>query len=206
MGGNFRRRLLTVGRYREISTCERKCGPATARLRFMCTISTKASERFEEWTKHPLPLKKERSLKHAANRSLLLLLASCFVMVSFLVYSSNQKIEAIISSEMPFYLPLNTQSYIPEDRTLHNHPPWEPQIQLLGWSFIRCDLRAKPSSSTTCDCDWGKTEHNWRTGYGDMLYTKKNPSSDMLLLQPTLIAINLYWASTSAIKTAVVIL
>jgi hypothetical protein len=49
------------------------------------------------------------------------LLATYFVLVSCLVYSSIQKMEAICSSETSVVFQRTTWRYIPEDRTLRNH-------------------------------------------------------------------------------------
>jgi hypothetical protein len=50
-----------------------------------------------------------------------ILLVACFMLVSFLAYSSTQKTEATCSSETAVYFQRTTLRYIPENRTLHNH-------------------------------------------------------------------------------------
>jgi hypothetical protein len=49
------------------------------------------------------------------------LLATCFMLVSYLAYSSILKLEAICSSETPIDFQWTTWRYIPEDISLHNH-------------------------------------------------------------------------------------
>jgi hypothetical protein len=48
-------------------------------------------------------------------------LATCFVPVSCLAYTSTLKMEATYSSEMSVDFQQTTQPYNPEDRTLHIH-------------------------------------------------------------------------------------
>jgi hypothetical protein len=56
-----------------------------------------------------------------------MLLAACFMLVSWLAYYSTLKMEAIYSSETSAHFYQTTQHYIPEERTLQQL--WEPQIQ-----------------------------------------------------------------------------
>jgi hypothetical protein len=57
-------------------------------------------------------------IKQAAGR---VLLATWFMLVSLLAYSSSLKMEATCSSEILFDFQRITRCSIPEDRTLHNH-------------------------------------------------------------------------------------
>jgi hypothetical protein len=58
---------------------------------------------------------KNKPSKKPASRALL---ATCFMLVSFLVYSSTLKTEVTCSSETPVVFQRTTWRYIPEDRTL----------------------------------------------------------------------------------------
>jgi hypothetical protein len=49
------------------------------------------------------------------------LLATCFIWVSSLAYSSIPMIEAVCSSETSIKFNRSSWSFIPEDRSLHNH-------------------------------------------------------------------------------------
>jgi hypothetical protein len=50
------------------------------------------------------------------------LLAACFMLIACLAYSSTLKMEATCSSKTLVDSQWTTWHYIPEDRTLHNHP------------------------------------------------------------------------------------
>jgi hypothetical protein len=50
-----------------------------------------------------------------------LAIATCFMLVSCLAYSSNLRMKATCSSKTSADFQRTTRRYIPEDRTLHNH-------------------------------------------------------------------------------------
>jgi hypothetical protein len=64
------------------------------------------------------------SLQHriiSQARNWVSLLATCCILISCLAYSSTMKMEATCLSETSLDFQRTTRSYIPEDRTLHNH-------------------------------------------------------------------------------------
>jgi hypothetical protein len=66
-------------------------------------------------------LKINQSFGGACRLHLRGLLATCFMLVSCLAYSSTLKMEARCFSETSVDFQRTTRRYIPEDRTLHNH-------------------------------------------------------------------------------------
>jgi hypothetical protein len=62
-------------------------------------------------------IKQETSMKQAE---------SCYLLVSYLNYSSILKMETACSSEASFDFKQTTRRYVPEDRTFRNLKPYTP--------------------------------------------------------------------------------
>jgi hypothetical protein len=62
------------------------------------------------------------------------LLATCFMLVSCLAYSSTLKMAAKRSSETSVDFQQTAWDYIPDDRTLHSHNQYFWAIEIMGWT------------------------------------------------------------------------
>jgi hypothetical protein len=77
---------------------------------------------------------------------------ACFILVSFLAYSSTLTMEAICSSETSVYFHLTAQRYVKEDRNFNN----KLVCQALWWKLIHYTVIVLGDWITVSYC-WGSS-------------------------------------------------